>query len=53
MQDKGHIVDGDLHTQGGEKYGIEGTGQVVELERDEAVIIPDAFDDKCFGNDQT
>ena len=50
MQDNGHIVDGDLHTQGGEKYGIEGTGQVVELERDEAVIIPDAFDDKCFGD---
>lgn len=56
MQDKGHIVKGKLHGECspedgcGEKYEVGETGQIVELERDEAVIIPDAFDDKCFGS---
>jgi len=56
MQDEGHIVKGQLHSECndetgcGEKYEIEGTGQTVELERDEAVIIPESFQDKCFGD---
>lgn len=52
----GHIVKGQLHEECeadhgcGEKYEVKGTGQIVELERDEAVIIPEAFEDRCFND---
>jgi hypothetical protein len=53
-EDVGHISKGQLHSECNEdtgcgiKYEIEGSGQIVELERDEAVIIPDAFENQCF-----
>jgi 3'-phosphoadenosine 5'-phosphosulfate sulfotransferase (PAPS reductase)/FAD synthetase len=50
QKDKGHIVQGELHENGGEKYEIDNSGQIVELEEGEAVIIPEAFDVMCFSD---
>lgn len=40
--DKGCTVEGKTHENGGEKFSIKETGQIVELEVDEAVIKADA-----------
>ena len=51
--DGGGVTTGRLHSecddQGcGISFIVKETGQPVELERDEAVIVPEAFDDECF-----
>ena len=62
MKDVGGIVKTDingdpakLHSECdengcGEKYDVDGSGRIVELEADEAVIVPEAFEDKCFND---
>ena len=55
MQDFDGITSGQLHSECNEnngcgiKFNVDGIStQVVELERDEAVIIPESFDKRCF-----
>lgn len=47
------IVTGKLHSECddfgcGVDFKVVGTNQTVEMERDEAVIVPESFEDECF-----
>lgn len=51
--DLGGVVKGKLHSECDENgcgvdFWVDGSERQVEMERDEAVIIPDAFEDECF-----
>ena len=49
--EEGGIVEGQLHSECnddtgcGEKFDVGGSGHIIEVERDEAVIVSSAFDD--------
>jgi hypothetical protein len=56
MDEKGGLVPGSeetSHENGGKDYKVDGQpSKIAELEGDEAVIVPEAFDQKCFSDSQ-
>jgi len=55
MGEKGGLTKGKLHSECDDKgcgieFNVDGTDQVVELEDAEAILVPDAFDRRCFND---